>query len=427
MLVRICFLLSLLSLSGALRNPHSYSLAGVKIFVNDKLIDVLTNNEYDTYYTLPANSTMHIESRHQFSHVYIMYHQKVSSGEIRTPTSRLRVGGNGCLHELVKLQSPTYHCTLRYISLVSITLVYCFNNRIPTWVQDWNAPHIHPDLLLICAHSDDEQLFFAGLVPSALARGISVQICYLITHPDQAYRLHELLNGLWKVGIRHYPILGIISDSYSKSLHGAIKTLRKDNLSLASVVTYLATLMVSLSPYVVVTHDLRGEYGHGQHRLTSYSVILALRYLRKRREPVPCKVYLHSYPRHSVIMDYDVPLTLFEGRTAYEVAKEAFKEHQSQANTTYPEWLNGPNNSYSSAFQIHPYSPTVFGLYHTSQNRARKCKDLLDIEQCRGADMELNSTHSRNHFVACLLMLTCVSISAYAAYTNHIRKPNIHL
>ncbi len=64
-------------------------------------------------------------------------------------------------------------------------------------------------------------------------------------------------------------------------------------------------------------------------------------------------------------MDYDIPLSYFNGHTAYEVSKAGYKEHLSQQYTWFTSWMNGKNNEYTSATEIKKYSPLEFGLYRS--------------------------------------------------------------
>ena len=43
--------------------------------------------------------------------------------------------------------------------------------------------------------------------------GYNVQVVYVCDHHNfEAYRIHEMLDGLWAVGIRTYPVIGNFPD-----------------------------------------------------------------------------------------------------------------------------------------------------------------------------------------------------------------------
>ena len=81
------------------------------------------------------------------------------------------------------------------------------------------------DLLVLAGHPDDEILFFGGTIPYyAGERGLNVVVAYLTcgTYSDGTQvRRSELLNGLWEMGVRTYPVIGDFWDKYSKKLETA--------------------------------------------------------------------------------------------------------------------------------------------------------------------------------------------------------------
>ena len=46
---------------------------------------------------------------------------------------------------------------------------------LPQWVQVWQPQCEKADIMLLSTHSDDEQLFFAGLLPSLIGGSIIVE------------------------------------------------------------------------------------------------------------------------------------------------------------------------------------------------------------------------------------------------------------
>ena len=71
-------------------------------------------------------------------------------------------------------------------------------------------------------------------------------------------RRSELLNGLWHMGLRQYPVIGDFGDVYMRSLDDAYAhwTKRKSR-------AYITELIRQYKPDVMITHDINGEYGHG--------------------------------------------------------------------------------------------------------------------------------------------------------------------
>ena len=90
------------------------------------------------------------------------------------------------------------------------------------------------------------------------------------------------------------------------------------------------------------------------------------------------KTYLHLYKERPIVMDYDTPLTYFNGLTAYEVSKKGYSKHLSQQWTWFTAWINGKNNDFTKATQIKKYSPLEFGLYRTTVGDDQLKNDMFE-------------------------------------------------
>ncbi len=192
----------------------------------------------------------------------------------------------------------------------------------PADVHTWQTPAERADILLLPTHGDDEHLFFGAVMPTYTNRGdITIQVAYMVNHSTEPYRQQELLNGLWEAGLRHYPIIPTFPDQYSDSLEHA-KTIYDET----EIIAYIEELYNRFTPQVVVAHDLNGEYGHGAHMLYAETAWTAA----QQAAHTPHKVYLHLYEENPIVMDADTPLAAFSGRTAFEVATDAFGHHESQ-------------------------------------------------------------------------------------------------
>ena len=132
-----------------------------------------------------------------------------------------RWGEKGFLHEFVDLEatfgSAPKSVTIRFDSgRAQLNELYVFSSgEAPDFVQKWEAPaEGKTDLVLFSAHGDDEQLFFAGVLPYYAGElGYEVQVVYLTDHRNRTMdRCHEMLNGLWAVGVRNYPVFGSYGD-----------------------------------------------------------------------------------------------------------------------------------------------------------------------------------------------------------------------
>ena len=346
------------------------------VTVNGNVLNKLVDSNYNTYININKNEVININNDNTLiDGIYIVYELKGYKGTIKYNDESKSIGDNFFVHEYIKLDKPTNNIEISYMEDAIISDIYILSKGdIPDYVEDWNTPCKEADLLLFSTHADDEQLFFLGLLPTYIDKGYNVQVVYLADHSDNPKRIHEQLTGLWTVGVRNYPILGVIPDAYSESLEGALNNLKKANLDEEYVTKFQVEMIRRFKPLVIVGHDINGEYSHGQHILNTDSLLKAitrsndLTYYQDINYDLweAKKVYLHLYNENKIIMDYDTPLKSFNGKTAYEVSKEGYKKHISQQWTWFTKWINGKNNEYTKSTDITKYSPNQFGLYYTT-------------------------------------------------------------
>ncbi|NMA51166.1 MAG: hypothetical protein GX951_04915 [Mollicutes bacterium] len=358
--------------------------------VNEKVFNTLSDNNYKTYLGIENGEVINIKSDEKIEKLYILYEEKSSQGIITFNETTLDIGINGFLHEYIELKKEATDITIKYNNEVKISEIYAYSSGdVPKDVQIWKK-HDKVDLMLFSTHSDDEQLFFAGLLPTYVNQDKIVHVVYLVDHANikgikNASRLHEQLNGLWHSGVNEYPTMGLIPDAYSESLQVAKKQAEDWGYKEEDILKEYVTIIRRLRPYVLVGHDEAGEYGHGQHIYNSYLVKKVLDYINNDNyitegyKPYNVqKVYLHLYEDNKIILDIDKPLDKFNNKTAYDVAKESYKYHISQQGTWFTAWLNGNNNSYTNSSQITKYNPNYFGLYYTSVGNDINKNDLLE-------------------------------------------------
>lgn len=246
---------------------------------------------------------------------------------------------------------------------------------LPDWVQRWQTiPAGGADLLLLSTHGDDEQLFFAGLLPwYAAEKGMRVQVVYFTDHRNMvSYRVHEMLNGLWAVGVRDYPVFGAFPDYYTFDMEDAYGFYESEGYSRQALLDFVVENLRYYRPLVAVGHDERGEYGHGMHQLTSDLLKQAA---KSSADPaqfpesaeengtyqVP-KTYLHLYGENPITMNWDIPMESFGGKTAYEVTRDlGFPAHASQQ-ADFAWYFRGADR----AAEVERYSPCSFGLYYST-------------------------------------------------------------
>ena len=127
-------------------------------------------------------------------------------------------GSTDYIHALVELNGQN---RFRIVENSGITTrlklneVFVFGaGDLPDWVQRWEPTVEKADLLVLATHPDDELIFFGGTIPTyAVERKKNVVVAYMSY--ATAARRSELLNGLWHMGVRNYPVIGTFGDSYS--------------------------------------------------------------------------------------------------------------------------------------------------------------------------------------------------------------------
>lgn len=243
-------------------------------------------------------------------------------------------------------------------------------DRLPASIHLWEPAPDKCDIMLVSAHSDDELVMMGGIVPTyAGERGLNVLVvyCYVPVVLDrnksmsrsEEERHGEALNGLWFSGVRKLPVFLRCDDDHPYEFDQKLtREIRR------------------FKPEVVITHDIEGEYGNPGHKLVS----------RKCREAVEAaadpdrfpasaeeygtwqvkKFYIHLYRENQIVLDFDTPLSAFDGKTAFEMAQEAYAFHKSQRR----EWLDELRSNH--------YDCRRYGLYASTVGEDVEKNDFLE-------------------------------------------------
>ena len=254
--------------------------------------------------------------------------------------------------------------------------------EIPDWVQRWEPTEEKADILFFSAHPDDELLFYGGAIATyAAEKQKRVVVAYLSY--SNTTRRSEALNGLWALGVRHYPEFGGFSDAWSNKLADAYSRLGKKK-----VLTWVTEMYRKHQPDVVVTHDLNGEYGHGQHKMMADAAVEAYdlaadasKYADSAAAYGPWqvkKLYVHLFGDESnqTRFDWTVPLASMGGKTGIQLAEEAYKLHVTQ---TYAKIKIGGKWHVLSVQETGTvFSNTTFGLYASKVGPDETHTDFLE-------------------------------------------------
>ena len=326
--------------------------------------------------------------------LYLIFDAPYGEYTITVPDTEqtFTAGTNDFLHEFLDLEAifgtAPDRVQLTFAEGGKLNELSAFTpGQVPDQVQKWEPPaEGKTDIALFSTHGDDEQLFFAGLLPYyAAEQDCQVQVIYMTDHRNMTNRrAHEMLDGLWAVGVKTYPVFGKFGDYNSRSKVEAYQKYRQKGVVKQDILSFVVEQLRRFRPKVAVGHDLDGEYGHGMHMIYAELLCKAVEISADPQEypksaeaygtwDVP-KTYLHLYPENPIVMDWDQPLESFGGMTAYEVTKElGFPKHASQQ--SYYSWYFSGK---AAAVDITQYSPREFGLYRSTVGADVAKNDFLE-------------------------------------------------
>ena len=286
-------------------------------------------------------------------------------------------GDTRFLHAYVALPQPAQHVRLAVTSekktaLRINDLFVLSEGDLPDWVQVWQPTEEKADILFLSTHPDDELIFFGGAIPTyAVEQQRKVVVAYFSR--SNTTRYSELLNGLWHMGVRTYPVIGNFKDSYAKNLKAAYKSAGGKG----KVNEWIVGLYRQYKPEVVVTQDTNGEYGHKQHMMIADAAQNCIALAANEDEFTAStiaygtwqvkKLYLHLYPENQITFDWTVPLKSMNGATGIELAEEAYTLHKTQASSGMSVTETGTK-----------YDNRVFGLAFTTVGEDVRKDDFLE-------------------------------------------------
>ncbi len=361
----------------------------------------LSDGDIKGYKASSGNTEITIKSSKAFSSLYLMFDLEYGEYTITDNISgkTFAAGANGFLHELVTLETATTSVTLKFENgQVRLSELYVFTDgTLPDFVQKWDVPlEGKADIVLFATHGDDDQLFFAGLLPHYAAEvKCGVQVVYLTNHRNLTKaRTHEMLNGLWNVGVTAYPVFGAFADFRIDDLEGTYSYYEDLGTTREELQSFVVEQIRRFKPQVAIGHDLEGEYGHGMHMVYADLLVKALDITQDASQfpesaqkygtwEIP-KTYLHLYAENPIELDYDTPLEAFNGMTAFEVTQKlGYPCHDSQQYTWFTKWINWVNMSVggtpiTKATQIRDYNPCKFGLYRSTVGEDVLKNDFLE-------------------------------------------------
>lgn len=391
-------MLCALALAPAVRAAEAEDISGKRLVVGASgigSVNPLFDGRTMESVKLRSGGSLTLEHSAGIGSLYLVFGDEYGPYTVSDPVSGVEktFGQSEFLHEFLDLEEAFGYAPQK-VKLIfdngdaKLAELSAFTSgSVPDWVQRWMPPlEGETDLALFSTHGDDEQLFFTGMLPYySQELGCNVQVIYMTAHRNMSVRRsHEMLDGLWAVGIRNYPVFGPFGDYNTTSKAAAYQTYRNKNISREDILSFVVENVRRFRPKVAVGHDLNGEYGHGMHMIYAELLCEAAEISMDREQfpesaekygvwDIP-KTYLHLYPENPIVMDWDVPLESFDGMTAFEVTKNlGFPCHVSQQ-TYYSSYFAGKEK----ASEIRENSPCEFGLYRSTVGQDVGKQDFLE-------------------------------------------------
>lgn len=314
---------------------------------------------------------------------YICFGNMPSSWEVQTSDDgkdwfTAVQGDTRFLHSYVELPEPSRYARMIVTTGKNYTLrinefFVLGEGDVPDWVQVWQPTPEKADIMFISTHPDDELIFFGGAIPTyAVEMKRDVVVAYFTR--SNTTRSSELLNGLWHMGVRTYPVIGEFSDGKAANINKAYSAAGGKK----AVNTWFVELYRKYKPEVVVTQDVNGEYGHSQHKLVSEAAYNAIALAANEDEFTDStvaygtwevkKFYRHLWKENQIVFDWTVPLASMNGFTSIELATEAYElHHKTQASSGFSVTKTGTE-----------YDNRIFGLVHTTVGEDVNKNDFLE-------------------------------------------------
>lgn len=359
-------------------------------------ISILFDNIYSQGWLAEEVASLTLRHESGMGSLYLTFGQTPSVYTLRNDDTGIcyTAGEYGYLHEFIDLveafgtapKSITIFFESGSIRLNELDIYS--PGQVPDSIQKWEtAPDGKVDLLLFATHGDDDQTFFAGLLPYyAVGRGYEVQVVYLTDHRNTSpVPVHEMLNGLWACGIRNYPVFGYFWELETVyGINDAFSQYWRLGWSRDEMTGFIVEQLRRFRPLVAVSHDLNGEYEEPQHMVCAQLLADAVEISADASKfpesaesygvwDVP-KTYLHLYYKNQITLDLDQPMENFGGMTPFEVAKNlGFPAHASLQR--HWSWFF---SGFDTASQIVYYSPCEYGLYRTTVGEDIQKNDMFE-------------------------------------------------
>ena len=143
----------------------------------------LTDGDEITYTKIADGGSVNITTDEGIASLYIIFDRIYGEWTLSDGETEVLCGQNNFLHEYVDVEELFGYLPMSLTMTFSghdcqLSELHIFGgSEVPAWVQRWEPPCEEADLMLVSTHIDDEQLFFAGILPYyAGEQGLAVQV-----------------------------------------------------------------------------------------------------------------------------------------------------------------------------------------------------------------------------------------------------------
>ena len=129
-------------------------------------------------------------------------------------------GDTRYLHAYVNIPEGTERIRIvataeKKIALTINEIYLLSDGDVPAWVQRWEPTHEKADILFLATRPGDELLYFGGAIPTYATEQQRKTVVAYFTGANIA-RTSEVLNGLWHMGVRNYPVIGSLGSLFQE-------------------------------------------------------------------------------------------------------------------------------------------------------------------------------------------------------------------
>ncbi len=339
-----------------------------------KSVKSITDKKFTSYLESKKvkNPTLIIKSGEPMYGLYLCFRTTPEEYEIRVQNGgsweTLCAGDTRFIHAYYPLEGVSavqVYALGDAKQIMGFNEVYAFSEgEAPDWVQRWNPTPEKADILFAVAHPEEELLFLGGAVPYyACEKDSSVAVCCL-TYGNTTRR-SELLNGLWSMGYRNYPIIGDFKLVTAKSVKSAYKSAGE-----SAVLSWLNGAIRATKPEVIVGPDQNGEGGNGQRMMLADACTRCFEQAAEGSEGWQAKkLYLHLAGSEGsrTVFDWSQPMERLGGKTGEALAYTAYCYHKTQDDTEKAVFGTGVT-----------YANNSFGLVKTLVGEDSARNDFLE-------------------------------------------------